>query len=66
MFGLGHTELLIILAICVLLFGASRIPQLGRGLGSGIRNFKDGLKGLDPDASLTSEMTPTNKAKNAS
>ena len=45
MFGLGLPELLLILFIVVLIFGTSRIPELGRGLGEGIRNFKKGLKG---------------------
>lgn len=47
MFGLGTTELLIILAIVVLVFGASRLPKLGKGLGEGLRGFKDALKGDD-------------------
>ena len=37
-------ELLIILAIIVIIFGANRLPGLGRGIGSAIKNFKDGLK----------------------
>jgi sec-independent protein translocase protein TatA len=37
----GMTELLIILVIAVVIFGANRLPELGRGLGKGIRNFKD-------------------------
>lgn len=45
MFGLGTTELIVILVLVLVLFGASKIPQLGRGLGEGIRNFKSGLKG---------------------
>ncbi len=40
MFGLGATELLIILVIVVILFGASRLPEIGRGIGEAIRNFK--------------------------
>ena len=40
---IGLPELLVILLILVVLFGASKIPQLGRGLGEGIRNFKKGL-----------------------
>lgn len=48
--GLGVPELLVLLAILVLLFGASKLPQIGRGLGEGIRNFKSGLK-TDDDAS---------------
>jgi len=41
---LGFAELMVILAIVVIIFGANRLPQLGRGIGSAIRNFKDGLK----------------------
>jgi len=42
---LGTGELLIILAIVVLIFGVNKIPQLGKGLGEGIRNFKASIKG---------------------
>jgi sec-independent protein translocase protein TatA len=41
---IGLPELLLILAIVILIFGANKLPQLGRGLGQGIRNFKDGLR----------------------
>ncbi len=47
MFGLGATELLIVLAIVVLLFGARRLPEIGAGLGKAIKNFKSGLSGKD-------------------
>ena len=40
MFGLGTGELIIILVIVVILFGASRLPQIGKGIGEAIRNFK--------------------------
>lgn len=39
----GPQELILILLIVLVLFGASRLPQLGKGLGQGIRNFKQGL-----------------------
>ncbi len=41
---LGPMELIIILAILILLFGAKKIPDLARGLGEGIRNFKSGMR----------------------
>lgn len=54
--GFGFQELVVILLIVVVLFGASRLPQLGKGLGEGISNFKRGLKGdQNPPLSEASE-----------
>ena len=47
MFGLGIPELLIILVIIVIIFGASRLPEIGSGVGKGIKNLKKALKGED-------------------
>ena len=41
---IGLPELMIILFIVIIIFGANRLPQLGRGIGSAIKNFKDGIK----------------------
>lgn len=43
-FGIGHQEIIIILVIVVLLFGATKIPQLGSSIGQGIKNFKRGMR----------------------
>lgn len=51
-FGLGFGELLLILGLLVLVFGAKRIPEIASGLGRGIRNFKTEVK--DPHKSLDS------------
>ena len=42
--GIGIPELLIILAIIIVIFGASRLPEIGRGIGKGIKNFKEATK----------------------
>lgn len=48
--SLGVPELMIIFLIIIVLFGASRLPQIGKGIGEGIRNFKKGIKeGEEPD-----------------
>jgi len=47
MFGIGASELLIVLGIVIVLFGARRLPELGSGVGKAIRNFKAGLSGKD-------------------
>ncbi len=48
---LGIPELLIILTIIILIFGANRLPEIGRGIGKGIRNFKDANKNEDAEKS---------------
>ena len=42
--NLGMPELVVILFIVILIFGANKLPQLGKGVGSAIKNFKDGMK----------------------
>jgi len=45
----GHFEIMLIALVILLLFGAKRIPEMARGLGKGIREFKDGLKNVESD-----------------
>lgn len=49
MFGLGMQELIIILVIILIIFGAGKIPEIGAGLGKGITNFKNALKDKTPE-----------------
>lgn len=62
MFGLGMQEILIILVIGVVLFGARRLPEIGAGLGKAIKNFKKGV--MEPDeiekTTLAKEESATN------
>lgn len=45
----GTQEILIVLVVALLLFGGKKIPELAKGLGAGIRNFKDAMKGDDEE-----------------
>ena len=47
MFGFGVTELIIILVIVMVIFGAGKLPELGAGLGKGIKNFKKATSDMD-------------------
>jgi len=61
MFGLGMTELIIILAIVMIIFGGKRIPQMMEGMGKGIRSFKKGVSEkaeIDIAPSKTIEADP--------
>jgi sec-independent protein translocase protein TatA len=57
--SIGLPELLVILVVAVLLFGGKKIPEVAKGLGEGIRNFKDSLKGETPPS------TPPDEKKQA-
>jgi sec-independent protein translocase protein TatA len=59
--SLGVPELMIIFLIIVVLFGANKIPQIGKGLGEGIRNFKKGMAEGENDATQIPEKTGQNQ-----
>jgi sec-independent protein translocase protein TatA len=53
MFGLGYQELLIILVIVLILFGANRLPELAKSLGSSVKEFKKGVNEAQKDETTT-------------
>ena len=66
--GLGGWEVLIILFVILLLFGAKKIPELARGMGRGIREFKDATKDIksEIEESMNEDTPPPSKSKPAS
>lgn len=64
MFGLGATELIIILVIVIVLFGARRLPEIGSGVGKAIKNFRAGMSSDEID--ITPEKTPGTSPPGAS
>lgn len=55
--GFGWQELLVILVIVLIIFGAARLPQLGRAIGQAIRGFREGIAGRDETKETTDEKT---------
>jgi sec-independent protein translocase protein TatA len=49
MFGLGHWELLLILVIVLIVFGAGKLPEMGAGIGKGIKSFKKGVADVETE-----------------
>lgn len=65
MFGLGTPELIVIMGIAFLVFGGKKLPELGAGLGKGIRSFKAGLRDVeDTGKSMLEENVPGLKEVN--
>ena len=54
---LGTPEIILICVVVLLLFGGKKIPELMKGLGKGVKSFKDGMKGLDDDVNSNDKST---------
>ena len=50
--NIGGTEILLIVLVILLLFGGKKIPELMKGIGKGVKNFKDGVKGIEEDIKI--------------
>ena len=55
MFGVGTQEIIFIVLIVLLFFGGKKIPELMKGLGKGVRSFKEGVKGVENDLDIRDE-----------
>ena len=62
MFGLGYQELLIILVIVLILFGANRLPELARSLGSSVKEFKKGVNEVKDEPTAAAKKEEEKKA----
>lgn len=63
MFGLGSTELIILLVIVLIVFGAGKLPTIGRSLGTAITEFKDSVKPNDEPVQKNSDTATAGKAE---
>jgi sec-independent protein translocase protein TatA len=63
MFGIGMPELLIILVIILIIFGAGKLPQIGEGLGKGIRNFKKATTKEPDEIDVTAKKVEEKKSE---
>ena len=61
MFGLGYQELLLILVIVLILFGAQRLPDLAKSLGSSVKEFKKGINEISKDEAPKNDVTAAAK-----
>ena len=60
--GLGPTEIIVVLALLLLLFGAKKLPELARGLGQGIREFRKSVKDISQDVTDSDSGPPTKQS----
>jgi sec-independent protein translocase protein TatA len=62
-FGIGWMELVIVLLVALVVFGPKRLPEMGRSLGRGMREFKDSISGKDDDRDIPELHAPEDEAR---
>jgi len=61
MFGFGLAEMVVILVVALIVFGPGKLPQVGKALGSSLREFRDATRALDDDRILPDESEPRDR-----
>lgn len=65
MFGIGMPELIVILVIVLIIFGAGKLPEIGAGLGRGIKNFKKASKEIENEVETTAKLSQEEESAKA-
>jgi TatA/E family protein of Tat protein translocase len=63
--NLGATELILVLILALVLFGPGKLPEVGRAIGRGIRDFRDALSGTGPEGPAGGLLPPSGTTQNA-
>ena len=64
MFGIGRQEIFVIVLVVLLFFGGKKIPELMKGLGKGVRSFKDGMNNIEKDVNGSEEVSTNTEKRN--
>lgn len=64
MFGLGTQEILLIVLVVFLFFGGKKIPELMKGLGKGVRSFKDGMNNIEKEVNMPEDVSVDTEKRN--
>jgi sec-independent protein translocase protein TatA len=64
MFGLGTQEILLIVLVVFLFFGGKKIPELMKGLGKGVRSFKDGMNNIEKEVNMSEDVSVDTEKRN--
>ena len=64
MFGIGTQEIILIVLVVLLFFGDKKIPELMKGLGKGVRSFKDGMNNIEKDVNGSEEVSTNTEKRN--